>query len=390
MALPTDIVSAASALPPLPDSPAIRPATVGDIDALLELETRSFDTDRLTRRNFQYLLTRAHAACLLAEDKKGHLLGYVLALFRRGTSLARIYSLAVAASARGQGVGQALLLAAEQAAIEEHAWLMRLEVRPDNQAAHRLYEAAGYRPFGRYLDYYEDHSEAVRYQKRLRPYVVPPETRVPYYSQTTDFTCGPAALMMAMKALDPATELGQRLELQLWREATSIFMASGHGGCGPYGIALAAHRRGFKVDLYVSSAAPFFLDTVRSAEKKRVIQLVSDEFAAQMAETDIVLHSHALTLEEMTVALDTGALPIVLISLYRMYRENVPHWIVVHAQDERFIYAHDPLVDPDHLDLISDKANMPIPKTEFETMARFGRNDLRAAIVLKRREQTDS
>ena len=383
-------MSAASALPPLPASPAIRPATVGDIDALLDLEARSFETDRLTRRNFQYLLTRAHAACLIAEDSHGRLLGYVLALFRHGTSLARIYSLAVAAVARGQGVGQALLLAAEQAAIEEDAWLMRLEVRPDNRAATRLYEAAGYRQFGRYLDYYEDHSEALRYQKRLRPYVVPPETRVPYYSQTTDFTCGPAALMMAMKALEPATELGQRLELQLWREATSIFMSSGHGGCGPYGIALAAHRRGFAVDLYVNSEAPFFLDTVRSAEKKRVIQLVSDEFAEQTAETDIAVHQRALTLEEMTVALDQGAIPIVLISLYRMYRENVPHWIVVHAQDERFIYAHDPLVDPDHLDLISDKANMPIPKREFETMARYGRNDLRAAIVLKRREQTGS
>lgn len=383
-------MSAASILPPLPASPVIRPATVGDIDALLDLEARSFETDRLTRRNFQYLLTRAHAACLIAEDGKGNLLGYVLTLFRRGTSLARIYSLAVAAAARGQGVGQALLLAAEQAAIAEHAWLMRLEVRPDNHAATRLYAAAGYRPFGRYLDYYEDHSEAVRYQKRLRPDVVPPETRVPYYSQTTDFTCGPAALMMAMKALDPKIEMGPRLELQLWREATSIFMASGHGGCGPYGIALAAHRRGFKVDLYVSSAAPFFLDTVRSAEKKRVIQMVSDDFAEQIAETDIAVHQHALTLEEMTVALDTGALPIVLISLYRMYRENVPHWIVVHAQDERFIYAHDPLVDPDHLDLISDKANMPIPKREFEMMARFGRNDLRAAIVLKPREQKTS
>lgn len=383
-------MSAASALPPLPASPAIRPATVGDIDALLDLEARSFETDRLTRRNFQYLLTRAHAACLLAEDAQGNLLGYVLALFRRGTSLARIYSLAVSAKARGQGIGQALLLAAERTAIEEHAWLMRLEVRPDNQSAIRLYEAAGYRPFGRYLDYYEDHSEAVRYQKRLRPDVVPPETRVPYYSQTTDFTCGPAALMMAMKALAPETELGQRLEIQLWREATSIFMSSGHGGCGPYGIALAAWRRGFAVDLYVSGEAPFFLDTVRNPEKKRVIQLVSDEFARQMTETDIAVHHHALTLDEMTVALEQGAIPIVLISLYRMYRENVPHWIVVHAQDERFVYAHDPLVDPDHLDLISDKANMPIPKREFETMARYGRNDLRAAIVLKPRERTGS
>jgi hypothetical protein len=51
--------------------------------------------------------------------------------------------------------------------------------------------------------------------------------------------------MMAMKALDPAMELNRTLELRLWREATTIFMTSGHGGCGPYGLALSAYRRGF-------------------------------------------------------------------------------------------------------------------------------------------------
>lgn len=374
----------AASLTPTP--PAIRPATIQDIDALLALENRTFETDRLTRRNFQYLLTRAHAACLIAE-RDGRMLGYVLVLFRRGTSLARLYSLAVAAEGRGLGVGRLLLEAAEQTAAENDAWLMRLEVRPDNEPAIKLYESAGYHSFGRYLDYYEDHMEALRYEKRLRPHVTPPEPRIPYYSQTTDFTCGPAALMMAMAALDPATPMGPRLELQLWREATTIFMTTGPGGCGPYGMALAAHRRGFKTDLYVNNEAPFFVHTVRNEEKRRVLQRVSQDFQEQLAESDIEIHRRALTVQEMTDLIDQGAVPIVLISLFRMYREHVPHWVVVHAHDSRFVYAHDPLVDPDHLELISDKANMPIPKSEFDRMARFGRNGLRAALVIRRREQ---
>ena len=47
---------------------------------------------------------------------------------------------------------------------------------------------------------------------------------VPYYNQTTDFSCGPSSLLMAMKALDPKSDFSRTHELQLWREANTIFM----------------------------------------------------------------------------------------------------------------------------------------------------------------------
>ena len=49
--------------------------------------------------------------------------------------------------------------------------------------------------------------------------------------------------MMAMTALDPSRTMDANDEIRIWREATTVFMTSGHGGCGPYGLALAAHRR---------------------------------------------------------------------------------------------------------------------------------------------------
>ena len=58
---------------------------------------------------------------------------------------------------------------------------------------------------------------------------------------------------MAMKALDPKSDFSRTHELQLWREANTIFMGSdGHGGCGATGLALAAHRRGFEVEVWVN------------------------------------------------------------------------------------------------------------------------------------------
>ena len=50
------------------------------------------------------------------------------------------------------------------------------------------------------------------------------------------------ASLLARKllTLDPGLTLDRTLELRVWREATTIFMTSGHGGCGPDGLALAA------------------------------------------------------------------------------------------------------------------------------------------------------
>ncbi|MGA4817476.1 GNAT family N-acetyltransferase [Pseudomonas aeruginosa] len=104
-----------------------------DLSALVELENRCFDYDRLSRRNFQWMLTRAHASLTVAEGDGG-VLGYALVLFHEGTSLARLYSIAIDPRARGIGLGQKLLEAAEQAARDNDRAYMRLEVRPTTVA----------------------------------------------------------------------------------------------------------------------------------------------------------------------------------------------------------------------------------------------------------------
>ena len=106
----------------------VRAAALTDLDALVEIENRCFDTDRLSRRSFRHLLTRGRAATLVAV-RAGAILGYVLVLFSRGTSLARIYSLAVDPDSRGQGLGRELVSAAEDAAQDQECSEMRLEVR---------------------------------------------------------------------------------------------------------------------------------------------------------------------------------------------------------------------------------------------------------------------
>ena len=252
----------------------LRHATLDDIPALLAIENRCFATDRLSRRSFRHLLTHGNAVTLL-DEHDGQIRGYVLLLFSRGTSMARLYSIAVHPENGRRGIGDRLLEAAETAALERDCVSMRLEVRRDNPASLALFRRHGYRQFEEAPDYYEDHMDALRFEKRLVPYLRADLVKVPYYRQTLDFTCGPAALMMAMKALDPALELDRKLELRLWREATTIFMTSGHGGCGPYGLALSAHRRGFDLEIHVNEDHVFLVDSVRSPEKKEVMRTAS-------------------------------------------------------------------------------------------------------------------
>ena len=360
----------------------LRKARLEDLDALVALEDACFESDRLSRRSFRYLLTRGHAETLV-EEEDGRLLGYAMLLFHRGTALARLYSIAVSPVARGRGLGASMLAAAEREALEAGTVSVRSEVRKDNDASLGLFRRSGYRQLDEVDDYYEDGMAALRFEKMLDPGLRRTLVRVPFYRQTLDFTCGAAALLMAMKALRPELPVSRGLELRVWREATSIFMTSGHGGCGPYGLALAAAQRGFSVELYVKERGVFLGESVRSLEKREVMRLVEEDFLQELRERGIPIRRRVLGVEALRRAFDDHAIPIVLISSYRIYGERVPHWVVVTGFDERFIYVHDPFISDAEGKSESESVNVPIARAEFERMARYGKTGQRAVLLLR-------
>ncbi|UCE32460.1 MAG: GNAT family N-acetyltransferase/peptidase C39 family protein [Burkholderiales bacterium] len=365
----------------------IRSARLDDLPALLALEDRCFSTDRISRRQFRYLLTRAHAITLVdvgeaAAGARGAPRGYVLVLLNRGHSMARLYSIAVDPALRGHGVGRGLVEAVEQQARELECASMRLEVRPDNAGSLALFRSLGYEQFGTYDDYYEDHMGALRLEKSLAPHLEPSLARVPYYQQTTDFTCGPASLMMAMRALDPDFVLDRKLELRIWREATTIFMTSGHGGCGQHGLALAAAHRGFEVEVYLSGSRTFLVDSVRSEEKKEVMRLVQEDMEQELEALGVPVVEASLNVERLQQRFEAGAIPVVLISSFQIYGEKFPHWVVITGFDQHFVYAHDPFVDVEGGETTVDSIAVPIGKRQFERMARYGRAGVKAVLLL--------
>lgn len=151
--------------PPAANAASLRTARPADLPALLALESR-FPGDRLSPRQFRHHLRnpRARLRVLLHGAE---LAGYALLLLRAGSDKARLYSIAVDPGRRGLGLGARLLADAERQARQAGAVELRLEVRTDNAAAVGLYEARGYRRFGRHEGYYADGAAAWRYARPL-------------------------------------------------------------------------------------------------------------------------------------------------------------------------------------------------------------------------------
>jgi ribosomal protein S18 acetylase RimI-like enzyme len=361
-------------------SSRIRPAEARDIGALVAIENAVFATDRISRRSFRQLIERESAETLVLEEA-GQVVGYAMVLFRKGTAVARLYSIAVAPDRAGTGAGGRLLQAAEDAAWEHDRLMLRLEVRADNARAIAVYEKRGYRRIGREADYYADGMTALRFEKTLRG-GVPIQTRVPFYAQTCEFTCGPCCLMMAKAFFEPSFTPGPVMEIRLWREATTVFMMSGPGGCEPFGLAVAARDHGLSAEILVSFHGALFLQSVRSAEKRRVMELAQVDFRLRAERHALPVAYRSFTLDDIRGALAEGKLVIVLVSGYLMFGKKVPHWVLAIGDDGDHILLHDPWVEDERGETTADAANIPVPYSIFMTMAQFGRDGLRAAIII--------
>lgn len=362
----------------------IRRVSVNDLDALLRLEKRCFDTDRMSRRSFRHWV-HARNCIFIVASLESQVVGYSLIILFKGTILARLYSIAIDPDVRGRGIARQLMNAGEQRCEDEGRLFLRLEVSVDNKAAIALYESMGYQPFGIYRNYYEDNNDAMRMQKCIRVVPQTAENRViPWIQQTTPFTCGPAALMMAMRALSKTYQPTQFEELQIWREATTIFMTSGHGGCHPIGLALAARRRGFQAEVWLNQNSVLFADSVRDENKKRVVRLAHEDFVERARQEKIKVNYREFTDRLLTKSFRSGQIPIILISTYRLDGCKAPHWVTMSGYDDDCLYVHDSDPDPDEQCASGlDSQYLPIARDDFLKMSRFGRFPLRTAVILR-------
>ena len=365
----------------------IRVGTTTDLNALLELETKVFTTDRMSRRSLRHFLSSPTARVLIAEIER-RIAGSAVVLFRPNSTVARLYSIAVAPHSAGRGVGPMLLAAAEEAALDNDRLYLRLEVHEKNHRAIARYRKAGYQQFGRHHQYYEDKGHALRFQKLLKPSIARLRRPPPYFHQTTEFTCGPACMMMALAWSDRAFRPSPAYEFRLWREATTIFMSSGPGGCEPYGLAVALKRHGLSPEVHVSRRGPYFLETAISADKRRVMRVTQEDFRREAEALGITTHltgPHESALQSTLMnAFDAGAAAIVLVSGHQMMPTGLAHWVFAFGHEGRYVLVHDPAAIRDDEGAAAAPETYAVPWSIFARMTRYGPDKLRAAVLIRK------
>jgi hypothetical protein len=147
-------------------------------------------------------------------------------------------------------------------------------------------------------------------------------------------------------------------------------------------LALAAQRRGFAVELFLGDRGVMFVDSVRSPLKREVIRLAQEDFREQLGASGVKVVFRPLSLDAMRRKCEEGCIPIVLISSYRFDHEKQPHWVVVTGFDANYVYLHDPNVDEDLDKTETDCMQIPVLQGEFVKMARYGKAQQQAALVI--------
>jgi ribosomal-protein-alanine N-acetyltransferase len=143
---------AATRRPPA-SSIRLRRAERSDLGAVVEIEKVSF-ADPWSIASFRSALAEERVMFVVAESATAELLGYVVAWCT--VDEAELANVAVIPSARGAGVGKALVDAALRYGEQHGCFCMYLEVRESNAAARAVYAARGFEQVGRRRRYYRD------------------------------------------------------------------------------------------------------------------------------------------------------------------------------------------------------------------------------------------
>ncbi|HEU5175765.1 MAG TPA: ribosomal protein S18-alanine N-acetyltransferase [Gemmatimonadaceae bacterium] len=131
----------------------IRRARPDDLAAINAIECDAF-SDPWPASAFREALAAEPLHFAVAVDAHGAVVGYLVGWFAGGDG--EIANIAVAAEARGQGIGGRILDAALETARTAGSETVHLEVRASNGPAQALYASRGFEPVGRRRAYYRD------------------------------------------------------------------------------------------------------------------------------------------------------------------------------------------------------------------------------------------
>lgn len=205
-----------------------------------------------------------------------------------------------------------------------------------------------------------------------------------YYAQTTLFTCGAVAALMAVGlqgAPGFAGDGGDRdLELDYWRRASNF------PACEPVGLAVATaeHLSTRGVEIVLDTTEPVLMEEYDGFDRAFRVELQA-ESRRRAARLGLPVEDRRVGVGEIARRVADGELALLLIDEAPMHGEHGPHWVLAHASDGRdVVVIEDPWVNRASGETWVDVHELPVRLSDLDRLVRWSDTGYRGVVFLRR------
>ena len=170
--------------------------------------------------------------------------------------------------------------------------------------------------------------------------------KIPYYSQSSEFSCGPACVLMIFKFFNTHLKLNRSLEFEVWRQCNMI----GVRGADPFGMSVPLLDAGYEVHLLTQRRSMIDPDVWRGRLREDRFTPEDEDLAVfGIAENKrralgrgLNLVYSRLTVERVAKSFNEGFIPIALVHMGVIHQLDIPHWVVVTDVGNDHVAFNDP------------------------------------------------
>jgi hypothetical protein len=170
--------------------------------------------------------------------------------------------------------------------------------------------------------------------------------KIPYYAQSSEFTCGPACVLMVFKFFDTHLKLNRTLEFEVWRQCNMI----GVRGADPFGMSVPLLDAGHEVHLVTRRRSMIDLALWRNRLREHSFTPEDADLAVfgvaenrkRALQRGLSVEYKRLTVEHLARLFNEGFIPIALVHMGVVHQLDIPHWVVVTDTGENHVTFNDP------------------------------------------------
>ena len=170
--------------------------------------------------------------------------------------------------------------------------------------------------------------------------------KIPYYAQSSEFTCGPACVLMIFKLFNSHLKLNRTLEFEVWRQCNMI----GVRGADPFGMSVPLLDAGYEVHMATQRRRMIDSDLwIHGLPEHRITPEDARLAVFGIAENrrralghGLTVEYSRLTVERVAKSLSEGFIPIALVHMGVVHQLDIPHWVVVTYAGEDHVAFNDP------------------------------------------------